>query len=269
MMIRKYKRPISIIMVILTLLQSYTVFPANNKTKRKIVVCLGDSITKADVSVNYIKTLRKNTGSKFRFYNRGVNGDLAWNVLQRLDEIIALKPDFITILIGTNDVLATFSPAKSKRYIKHKKLPEAASREWYTENLKTIIAVLKSKTHAKIALLSLPLLTEDKDHVMYKRSIEYSLIIKDLAAENGLTYLALNEQQQKFYEGNESRPKTVFSESDSFSIGVVVRHFLLCRRWDALSRKYGLQLTTDHIHQNHSGAEMISGLIEGFLKNNE
>lgn len=268
-MIRKYKRPISLLLSILILLQSFTVFPGNVRGKKKTVVCIGDSITKANASVSYIKMLRKWSGNTYRFYNRGVNGDLAWNVVQRLDEIIAMKPDYITLLIGTNDVLATFSPAKSKRYVKYKKLPREASRDWYIENLKMIISVLKSKTRAKIALISLPLITEDKNHVLFMRSTEYSAIIKDLAAENGLTYLPLNEQQQKFYEGNESKPKAVFGESDSFSMGIIARHYLLCRKWDALSRKNGFQLTTDHVHQNHTGAAMISGLIEGFLSNNE
>jgi len=265
----KCKRAISLLLSILILLQSFTVFPGNTGGKRKIVVCIGDSITKANAGASYIKMLKKWADGKFRFYNRGVNGDLVWNVAQRLNEIIALKPDYITILIGTNDVLATYSPEKSKRYVRYKKLPREASKDWYIENLKMVITVLKSKTHAKIALISLPLITEQKDHVMYNRSIEYSAMIKELSAENGLTYLPLNEQQQQFYEGNASNSKTVFDGSNSFSIGIIARHYLLFRKWDALSHKYGLQLTIDNIHQNHKGAAMISRLIEGFLNNTE
>ena len=267
-MIRKHKRALSIIMSLLILMQSFAVFPGNATAKRKIVVCIGDSITQANVSVNYVKILKKIMGSGYKFYNQGVNGDLAWNVVQRINKIVALDPDYITILIGTNDVMATFSQKKSERYMHYKKIPHAASRDWYIENLKLIINILKSKTHAKIALLSLPLITEDKDHVMYKRSIEYSGIIKNLADENGLAYLPLNEMQQKFYDGNESSPKAVFSDSDKFSMGVIARHYLLCRRWDALSGKFGFQLTTDNVHQNSKGARMISGLIEEFIKNN-
>lgn len=267
-MIRKFKRPVSLFLSVLIFFQPFQVFPGNKKDLRKKVVCIGDSITQANVSVNYVKMLMRDRGEKFRFYNCGVNGDLAWNVVQRLKKIIEIKPDYITIMIGTNDVLATYSPKKYQRYVKYKHLSHEATKDWYIENLKTIIHVLKEKSGAKIAILSLPLITEDSSHVMYKRSVEYSGIIKNIASENNLIYLPLNEQQQKYLEENTSHPKSVFSDSDKFSMGVIARHYLLCRRWDALSRKYGFQLTTDHVHQNSKGAAMICKLIGEFLDEN-
>ena len=59
----------------------------------------------------------------FRFLNHGVNGDLAWNGLQRLDRVIAERPDFVTILIGTNDVNATLSERNLLRYHAFNHLP--------------------------------------------------------------------------------------------------------------------------------------------------
>jgi hypothetical protein len=40
---------------------------------------------------------------------------------------------------------------------------------------------------------------------------------------------------------------------------------MLRRSFDGISRRRGLQLTTDLIHQNTSGATMIADLIEQFL----
>jgi lysophospholipase L1-like esterase len=40
---------------------------------------------------------------------------------------------------------------------------------------------------------------------------------------------------------------------------------MLRRSFDGISRRRGLQLTTDLIHQNTSGAAMIADLIEQFL----
>lgn len=265
---RKFKLPISIFLCFLILFQSIVAYPKGKNSDKKIVVCIGDSITRANVSYSYIKLLEKSLGSKFKFYNKGVNGDLAWNVVQRINEIIALNPDYITIMIGSNDVLSTFSEKKTKTYIKYKKLPQAANKDWYIENLKLIITILKAKTKAKIALISIPLITEDKEHIMFKRSIECSENIKNTASEFGLTYLALNEKQQKFYEGNETKTRVVFSDKNSFSVNIVLKHYLLCRKWDKLSKKYGLQLTTDLVHLNSKGAKMISDLIESFLKEN-
>ena len=38
----------------------------------------------------------------FSIVNAGINGDLAWNLLERLDDVIDCNPNHITILIGTN-----------------------------------------------------------------------------------------------------------------------------------------------------------------------
>jgi len=44
------------------------------------------------------------------FINAGVNGDLAYNVRQRIAAVIAQQPDYIIILVGTNDVTGGLSP---------------------------------------------------------------------------------------------------------------------------------------------------------------
>jgi lysophospholipase L1-like esterase len=73
-----------------------------------LVVCVGASIVRGNVSFNFVDLLKgRLEGKGFRFINAGVNGDLAYNVLKRLDSVINLQPDFVTILVGTNDVIAT------------------------------------------------------------------------------------------------------------------------------------------------------------------
>ena len=77
------------------------------------VACVGDSLTAGQVSVDYVKMLAaRDLGRSLRFTNAGVNGDLAFNVLRRLDSVIDLQPDAITVLIGTNDANASLSEKK-------------------------------------------------------------------------------------------------------------------------------------------------------------
>ncbi|MFY7999555.1 MAG: SGNH/GDSL hydrolase family protein, partial [Candidatus Kapaibacteriota bacterium] len=66
------------------------------------VVCLGDSITKGMISYHWIQEISRKIPA-FRFLNHGVNGDLAYNVLKRLEPVIAAKPDVVVIL--PNDAL--------------------------------------------------------------------------------------------------------------------------------------------------------------------
>ena len=64
----------------------------------KDIVFLGDSLT------DYCEwsELLQNSGIK----NRGIAGDTTLGVLNRLDEIIEMKPTKIFLLIGTNDLIA-------------------------------------------------------------------------------------------------------------------------------------------------------------------
>ena len=95
----------------------------------RTVICLGDSITRGQVSASYVDILNEKLGKNgFEFINGGVNNDLAYNVLQRLDDFIDLKPQFVTLLVGTNDILAQHTPYKGVglRMLKH--LPQKAER---------------------------------------------------------------------------------------------------------------------------------------------
>lgn len=58
-----------------------------NKTK-PVVMMIGDSITHGRIGTNFVDILYRKFNN-YEFVNAGVNGHLAWNVNQRLDEIIA------------------------------------------------------------------------------------------------------------------------------------------------------------------------------------
>ena len=74
---------------------------------RTLVVCAGDSITHALMSADYLRMLEQALGDQgYEFVNAGWNGDLAYNLGARLDDIIDCNPDVVTILIGTNDAAA-------------------------------------------------------------------------------------------------------------------------------------------------------------------
>ena len=73
----------------------HSIFEAMNRDKDSIVF-LGDSLT------DYVKfdEILRNPFIK----NRGIAGDTTLGVLNRLDEVISMKPAKLFILIGTNDI---------------------------------------------------------------------------------------------------------------------------------------------------------------------
>src|SRR5271167_2380003 len=148
----------------------------------KTVVCFGASLTAGTVSFDYVELLQKRPElAGFRFINHGVNGDLAWNGLQRLDRVIAEQPDFVSILIGTNDVNATLSERNRLHYLSFNHLPTEPTLEWYEVNLTTIVQRLKTETDAKLALLSLAVIGEDLQHEANRKVEVYNKAIRRIA----------------------------------------------------------------------------------------
>ena len=73
-----------------------SIFEAMNKDNNSIVF-LGDSLTDY---VGFDEILRNPN-----IRNRGIAGDTTLGVLNRLDEVISLRPAKLFVLIGTNDIL--------------------------------------------------------------------------------------------------------------------------------------------------------------------
>jgi hypothetical protein len=61
-------------------------------------------------------------------------------------------------------------------------------------------------------------------------------------------------------------PGIRFRDGRVLSATAAMQHFVLRRSFDSISRRRGLRLTTDLIHQNTRGATMIADLITEFLK---
>jgi lysophospholipase L1-like esterase len=101
-----------------------------------IVACLGSSSTAGKgQAFNWIEALQKQLGQeRFVLRNFGVGGDLAYNALQRLPNVIGANPGKIVVLIGANDVLALVSAKVRRFYRVAKRLPRDPSPEWFRTN---------------------------------------------------------------------------------------------------------------------------------------
>jgi lysophospholipase L1-like esterase len=231
------------------------------------VVCLGDSLTRGQVSVDFVKVLgARIIGQQVRLTNAGVNGDLAYNVLQRLDSVVELRPDVVSVLIGTNDANASLSDKNTRMMTRMKKLPIRPTIEWYRENLTAIVGRLMRETSAEVALMSLPVLGEELGSPSVRRAADYSAVVEDVAETHNVAYLGLYERQIADLTAGGFTPGLGFRDGRVLSATAAIQHFVLRRSLDNISRGRGLRLTTDLIHQNTRGATMIADLIEDFLE---
>jgi lysophospholipase L1-like esterase len=227
---------------------------------------VGDSITHATVSVSYVDILRDSLAERnISVVNAGINGETAWNVVRRVDGIVACNPDYITILIGTNDANGAFSEVVYKRQIKDHGLPQRPDAQWFRMNLESLCKTLKSRTKAKIALLSIPIIGEDPDHPVFKKAAEFSGIIKETAEKEGLTYLPLNEVMTELLMKSGHKPKLSYSPDDYIMYKAIARNYFLGQSFDKVSEINGYYFLTDNLHLNGRAARVVALLIEAFV----
>jgi lysophospholipase L1-like esterase len=193
-----------------------------------------------------------------------VNLELSSGVVKRLDEVIAHDPDVVIVLIGTNNVRYSLSEQDAARLRRRWKLTEPLTPESYRADLREIVERLR-QTRARIALLSLPVVGEELDSTPLLRSVAYSRIVQEVAREEGVAYLPLNERMLAHLEASGRAPATRFRPGVWLTATAALQHLLLRRSFDAISRSRGLQLTTDTLHLNGTGAQMIAELVAEFL----
>jgi lysophospholipase L1-like esterase len=224
--------------------------------RKKRIVFLGASITQGKVSCNYVNILKKKTGTKsYRFINLGTAGFESFNVLKQLNKVISKKPDFVVILVGTNDVTSR----------KLKKIPHAPALHFYCANIQAIINRLKKETHSKIAISSIPVLGEDLESIENVRICEYNTELKRISENEKIAYLPVNEQQKDYLEKEVDGKGKKYENDSKMPFRALVQHFILGKSFDEISKRNGFLLLTDGIHLNSRGAAMIANEIEKFL----
>ena len=232
----------------------------------RVVVCAGDSITRGTVGSNYVRLLQQRFARRgVEFVNSGVNGDLAWNLLQRLDQIIACRPDVVTLLVGTNDVNATLTGGNVNFYRWSKRLPQAPTPDWYTDCIDAILRRLTAETSASIAVLDIPMLGEDLGSDANRRVEAYNSALRAVAATHGVPCLPLHERLRGLLPPGH-RPPPYSGRLVQMLIALLGRPLRLgFSRSRGTSAGRGLAVLTDHMHLSDRGAEVVAELIDEFV----
>ena len=141
----------------------------NKKCETGHVVFLGDSITDGcDLQLYY---------EGLDAYNRGIAGDVTEGVLRRLDNIVALQPSLVVLLVGTNDY---------QRCATH-------SNQHILTNYRSILQGLHERLpQTKVLVQSVYPIADVQFHNHYRYGhghiAQLNVSIAALAAEYGYTY---------------------------------------------------------------------------------
>ena len=257
-----------------------TMIPANSPavylekktvdSQKQTVVLLGDSLTHGAVCASYaeklLEKLEREKPDTFELVNAGVNARFAYNVLLQIDQVAACDPDFVIVLIGTNDAHSgLMTPEQLARRMEELSLPQTPHADWYRENLRIIASRLVEETEADVAFLSLPTLGEVPEHPAYRLSEEYSAIVKATADEYGIAYLPLFERMDSYLREHPGNPKHQYAETRSLMMKGILQHYVTRLSWNRIGEKNGFTLHTDFLHLNDSGAGMVADLVAGYI----
>lgn len=126
-----------------------------------------------------------------RVTNSGISGNTSRDLLDRFQrDVIDLKPDWVSICIGINDVWRQFdSPA----------IPDCqVQREEYAANMEKMILSIKEKVKG-IFVLTPYYMEPNPEDWMRKRMDEYGAVCKDMAQKHGCTLVDLQETFNKYF----------------------------------------------------------------------
>jgi lysophospholipase L1-like esterase len=238
----------------------------NVKSDKKIIACIGDSLTHGNIGQNWVDYLRQQFPHDI-FLNEGINGNTAWQVIQRLDPILQCQPHLIILLIGTNDALGSFDINSGLRYKKNNELPEAPTLEKYKEHLNELIE--KIGIQSKIAICTLPPIGENVNSEVNQHVNLFNEYIELIAKQKKLTLLPVSEElwsdiQSRTYPSKlEYNPKVIPLFRRIF--GGIFHHYLFKKSWNDISRAKGQWILFDQIHLNERGAEIVYKLAKNFI----
>ncbi|MCV7092827.1 SGNH/GDSL hydrolase family protein [Mycobacterium interjectum] len=236
------------------------------------VACLGSSTTASRGTYNWIGELEKRPQNRrFRFVNLGVGGDLSFNAVRRLDRVIALRPDRVIVLIGTNDVMASVFPNFRRFARVWKRLSEEPSPARFEQNLAIIVRRLQRDADARVGLSSLAPLGEEpgSSHPVQVRLnsliATYNGVIREVASTASAHYIPFYEAfQERLARTTATKPLTRFSFAALYR-DYLLREMIMRQSFDEISRSNGWQFHIDGIHLNTAGGRILTETVQQFL----
>ncbi len=225
-------------------------------TTQKTLVCLGDSITEGMIGVSYVDKLRAELRG-VRVINAGVNGDTTLHLLRRVErDVIAHRPDVVTIMVGLNDLTTAYGLRSSKLFYRtFKNLQVELTPPRFIRAYRQLLGILRERTNARLALCTLTTIGEQLDDPVQQYVDTYSQIIRALAAQERLPLI---DVRASFQAAMACDPRI----GPPYRIWTPVRDWLAIglrgQTYATLAARRGYRLICDGAHLADAGAELVA-----------
>ncbi|HEY7597907.1 MAG TPA: GDSL-type esterase/lipase family protein [Actinophytocola sp.] len=209
------------------------------------VVCLGASTVRGNVSFNFVDELAARLPDR-QWINAGMNGDTSAQILARLDDVVACRPDHVVVQVGANDVL------------------KEVSLDTYEANLTAIVRRLRAETGAHVALMSIQVVGDRPDAGVNRELDRVNAIIRRAAQEHDVAYLPLNERLRDMLREHPGTGRDLPGSMMPVIRGIVLR-LGLGVGLDRIGRLNGYAIHTDGLHLATPAGMVAAGLVEEFV----
>jgi len=266
---------------------------------RPVLVCLGDSLTHGRVSDDWTMKIPSRVAEKMKFdpptkadfmdpiwvVNAGQNSITSFVILQeRLQAALACYPDYIMVMIGSNDVLAMHSPSVSREKVHTFFLPEEPSMPVLKKNLTAIVDfITKASPKTELALCTLPPMGEDIGDSINKLVKQANEIVHDVVdtynnknpttagGSSKVTVLEVGERLQSEIMQRNKASKSAMSIAMMVPLALIMipLRVFLGMSWKSMTGLSGGSILHDTLHLNEDGGDVIADIVVEwlFLKN--
>jgi len=232
----------------------------------RVIACIGDSLTHGNIGECWVEGLR-NEYPEDTFLNEGINGDVVWQVQQRIEPILACKPDIVILLIGSNDVMASFNKKSGERYRRNNKLPEVPTFVSYQKLLPKLIDSLSASS--KIAICTLPPIGENKDSIVNNHVNKFNKFIELTANNKNINLIPVSSL---LWDELSKTTYPVKSDYDPNSLPIIRRiyggmmhHYIFKKSWDEIAKSKGQWLLFDQIHLGGRAAKILFNATKKYI----
>jgi len=192
--------------------------------------------------------------------NAGVNGDLVWNVAHRASAVVAWKPDVMFIMTGSNDVLASLTEGRARRYRRWKKLPQAPDAQFSRDSLNALFDAVRTVPH--IIVGTLPPLGEDLDSDACARVRTINEVIARAASERDWTVADIYTVIAARI-GSGGRP---LPSLDHLVVSAALQRHILRRSYESIARTHGFRALSDGIHLTEGSGDAAADVIVSAMR---
>jgi len=268
-------------------------------------------MTHGVISANYVDAIPKALCKKAPFQdffldvvNAGQNGIASWTTYtHRLDNVVACDPDFVSILLGTNDVKGMIQHKNNNKNNNNNNIksnggnggegsdssssssssisntggwdllmywrePTFPTLDSYEQNMDNIVRRLEEETRANIALYTLPPIGEQLDSDINKLIRKANERIARIASNHDrCTMLPLYEElSRQITKATTNANKQPLGLATNREVALIhVCHFLFGISYQTIGDIMGRKFMFDNVHLNERGRDIAVHLLTDWL----